>query len=101
MTKRALRSIVRVCPGRYGSPPGPYWCSVCKREIPQGEQYTAEIYQWVTMEDHGDGALFCCNCKEIPTCDGFSDLTESEASKSAASAVIENLPRRRQGQTIK
>lgn len=93
MTKRALRSIVRVCPGRYGSPPGPYWCSICKREIQQGEEYTAEVYQRTTIEDQGDGALFCADCKEIPVPDEFSDLTGSEAGKVAAKAAIDNLPR--------
>ncbi|OHB53067.1 MAG: hypothetical protein A2Y12_16255 [Planctomycetes bacterium GWF2_42_9] len=94
MTKLALRSIVKICPGRYGSPPGPYWCSVCKREILQGEEYTAEIYQWVTMADQGDGALFCADCREIPVPDDFFDLTDSEAGKAVAKAAIDNLPRR-------
>jgi len=95
MSKIALRSIVRVCPGEYGSPPGPYWCSVCNREIQQGEEYTAEVFQWTTMTDPGDGALFCRDCREIPTSDEFADLTDSETGKVAAKAVIENLPRRR------
>lgn len=95
MTKRALRSIVRVCPGEYGSPPGPYWCSQCRREILHGEEYTAEVYQWTTMTDQGDGALFCCDCKEIPASDDFADLTNSEVDKEVARAAIDNLSRRR------
>jgi len=95
MTKQALRSIVRICPGEYGSPPGPYWCSACNMEIQQGEEFTAELYKWTTMEDQGDGALFCRDCKEIPALDDFGDLTDNEAGKVAARDVIENLSGRK------
>jgi len=93
MTKRALRSIVRVCPGRHGSPPGPYWCSQCKREILPGEEYAVEVYRHTMTEERDDGALFCADCREIPVPDGFADLTNNEAGKVAAKVAIENLPR--------
>lgn len=95
MTIRALRSIVRICQGGYGSPPGPYWCSQCSREIQQGERYTAEVYQYTTTEDRDAGELFCRDCREIPVPDEFSDLTDSEDGKAAARAAIDNLFRRR------
>lgn len=90
MGKLALRSIVKIHPG--GSPRG---CSVCKREICPGEQYTTEVCRWTATEERDEGTLYCCDCREIPGSDDFSDLTDSEVGKAAARTVIENLPRRR------
>ena len=50
------------CPGRYGSPVGPYFCSRCGREIEAGEKYTAIVTAMATLETPGDGETVCSSC---------------------------------------
>jgi|GEM_PF-3635389 len=53
------------CPGRYGSPVGPYFCSRCGREIEAGEKYTAIVTEMATLEEPGAGEIVCSTCVEL------------------------------------
>jgi len=57
-----------VCPGRYGSPVGPYFCTRCGREIEAGEKYSAVVTRMATIGEigesvvPGEGEIVCSSC---------------------------------------
>ena len=54
-----------VCPGRYGSPIGPYFCSRCGSEVEAGEKYTAIVERMAPLEEPGAGETVCSSCVEL------------------------------------
>ncbi|HEY3307165.1 MAG TPA: MbcA/ParS/Xre antitoxin family protein [Desulfuromonadaceae bacterium] len=80
---RKIKAIKKLpCPGTYGSPPGPYVCDVCTREMDPGEPMVAVAFVAPAPEDLG---LFCSDCEShVPpvyilsrAVDVFKDYTKA------------------------